>query len=164
MNQSRLESDLFVAGSLSCRTFMPPAASIANDAIAPNAKIDATKLRHRRRVVYAQSNATAAADTRVMYHVYGATGTIIDVRAGSIAVCTGNATITVELRRNGTSVLAAPIVLDSGNQPLIAEPGTISSSALAAHDVLDVVVTTNAGSGTLGTGVFVALLIDEDAQ
>jgi hypothetical protein len=40
----------------------------------------------------------------------------------------------------------------------------IASAALVAGDWLEVVVTVNAGTGALGTGLFWELEIDEDAQ
>jgi len=45
----------------------------------------------------------------------------------------------------------------------LAEAGTISSSAVAAGDLLEVVVAVNAGSGALGTGLFIELEVDETA-
>lgn len=164
MAQARIEQDLHVAGALTCRSFTAPAGSIDDSAIKAGAKVQASKLQHQHRLTYAQPNTTAVAETKAVYVCYGATGTIKDVRAGSIVACSGNATITVDVKKNGTSIMQSPIVLDSTNQARVAEAGTVATSTLAAGDLLEVVVTVNAGTGTLGTGLFVSITVEEDAQ
>lgn len=164
MAQSRIENDLHVSGALTCKSFTPPAGSMDDQAIKAGAKVQASKLQHQHRLNYAQPNVAAVAETKAVYVCYGAAGTIKDFRAGSIVKCTGNATITVDLKKNGTTVLQAPITLDSTNQDRVAEAGTVTTSALAAGDLLEVVVTASAGTGALGTGLFAVLTVEEDAQ
>lgn len=164
MPHTRIESDVHVAGSLTCQTFGPPAASIDNAAIRPDAKIAASKLQHQHHCFYAQPNTTATAETRAIYLVRGVTTNIVSVRAGSIGVCTGNATMTVDVRKNGATILASPITLNSSNSPRVSVAGTIATAAGAANDLYEVVITVNAGTGTLGTGLFVMVRAEEDAQ
>ena len=164
MAQSRFEGDAYFAGNLGAKTFSPPAGSITNAAVAALAGIDSTKLEHQHRVGWSQANVTAAAETRVVYVCYGTAGTILDFRAGSIAKAVGDPTVTVNLRKNGTTVLSSVITLDSGNTNRVAEAGTLSVTTLAAGDVLEVVVAVSAGTGTLPTGLFASVTVEEDAQ
>lgn len=161
---TRISGDVHVDGALSCKTFTPVAASIGDSQIAAAAGIAATKLEHQHRLIFAQPNTTATAETRVVHVVRGATGTLTDVRAGSIAACTGNATMTVDLKKNGSSVLTAVITLDSTNTARVAEAGTLASTSVVVGDVLEIVTAVNAGTGALGTGLFAAVTLEEDAQ
>ena len=164
MAQSRFEGDAYFAGNLGAKTFSPPAGSITNAAVAALAGIDSTKLEHQHRVGWSQANVTAAAETRVVYVCYGTAGTILDFRAGSIAKAVGDSTVTVDLRKNGTTVLSSVITLDSGNTNRVVEAGTISSGTLVAGDLLEVVIAVSAGTGTLATGVYAQAVINEDAD
>lgn len=164
MAQTRIEGDVYVTGALGAKTLSPPAGSIANAAVAALAGIDATKLEHQHRIGWSQANVTAAAETRVVYVCYGTTGTILAFVAGSIAKAVGDSTVTVDLRKNGTTVLSAVITLDNANTNRVAEAGTISVPGLVAGDVLEVVVAVTAGTGTLPTGLFAAVTLEEDAQ
>jgi hypothetical protein len=129
--------------------------------VAAGAGIEASKLGHQHAITFAQGNTTIAAETRVI-HVCGASGTMISFEAGSIGACTGNATITVDLKVNGSSKLSAVITLDSSNTARVAEAGTISAATLADGDVIEVVVAVNAGTGALGTGVFATLTFNQN--
>lgn len=161
----RLDEDLHVNGTFTCKAMAAPAGSITAAAIAAAAGIPATKLQHQHELTFGQPNTTAATETRVVHVVYGTTGSILAFKAGSIGVCAGAATITVDLKKNGTSVLSSPITLNSGNAARVAVAGTLSGSpTLAAGDVLEVVVTATAGGGTLGTGLFASVVLTEDAQ
>lgn len=164
MAQSKIDGDLFVGGALGCRTLSPPAGSITNAAVAALAGVSASKLQHQHRVPWSQANVTAAAETRVVYVCHGTTGTVLAFVAGSIAKAVGDSTATIDLKKNGTTVLSAPIVLDNANTARVVEAGTVSVPALVAGDVLEVVVTVSAGSGTLPTGLFAAVTLEEDAQ
>lgn len=161
---SRIYGDLFVEGSLAASQLAVPAGAIGDGQVAPAAGIQATKLEHQHRLMYAQQNSTAVAEAKVVYVCYGASGSVVDFRAGCIAVCTGDATITVDLLKNGTSILASALVLNSSDTNRVAKQGTVSSSTLAAGDVLEVAVTVSAGTGTLGTGLFAALTVHENAN
>ena len=95
--------------------------------------------------------------------VYGTTGTVVAFEVGSVTACTGDSTITVDLHKNGASILTGVITLDSANTAYIVEAGTLSSATLADGDVLEVVVNATVGTGTLGNGVFASCIIREDA-
>ena len=135
-----------------------------NDAdLAASANLDATKMRHQYCPVFAQANSAAASDTgRVIHVVKGTTGTLVAFRAGSIVAATGNATVTVDLKKNGTTMLSAVITLDSGNTAYVLEEGTLSVTAVVAGDVLTLVIVATVGTGTLPTGLFAEVVVRED--
>lgn len=161
MAQSRFEGDVHVAGAFSCKTFAPPAGSVTSASIKTDAGVESTKLQHRFQPTCAQPNTAAADETRVAHVVYGATGSIVAFSAGSIAKAVGDATCTVDLKVNGTSVLSAPITLDNANTNRVAEAGTVTTPALVAGDVVEVVIDGTIGTGTLPTGVFACVTLTE---
>lgn len=141
-----------------------PALAVGNSAIAAAAGIEASKLQHQHQPVFAQPNTTATSETRALHVCYGATGTVIAFRAGSIAINAGAATVTVDIKKNGTSILSAPITLNSSNTNRVVAAGTISTPGLVAGDLLEVVTVATAGGGTLATGVYAQAIITEAAQ
>lgn len=161
MAQSRIEGDVYVVGALSSKTFAPPAGSITDAAIKASAGIDATKLQHRFQKTHSQANTAAVDETRAVHVVYGATGAIVAFSAGAIAKAVGDAVCTADLKVNGTSVLSAPISLDSGDTNRVAVAGVISTPALVAGDLLEVVIDGTIGTGTLPTGVFCQVTLTE---
>lgn len=162
MAATRIEGDVLINGTLTVVTDLnAPASSITNAAIDSAAGIEATKLEHQYQPVYAQgSGTTAAAATETLYVAYGA-GTLIAFRAGSVVANVGAATCTVDLKKNGTTMLSAVITLDSANTARVVEAATLSVTSIAAGDVLEVVVTASAGGGTLATGLFCQAIIRE---
>jgi hypothetical protein len=83
---------------------------------------------------------------------------------GSIAKAIGDSTVTVDVKKNGTSVLSSVVTLNSSNTARIAVAATIDGTQddLVAGDWLEVVITISAGTGTLPTGVFVQVEVDQD--
>jgi len=53
--------------------------------------------------------------------------------------------------------------VDSGDAAFAKVAGTVTDDDYVAGDVFETVVTVSAGSGTLGQGVFVDLVFDEEA-
>lgn len=112
---------------------------------------------------YSQSGTIASA-TVPIHVVHGTTGGAIAIKAGSISACTGPATVTIDLKKNGTTVLTGVITLDNGNTARVMEAGTlVASPTNAAGDFYELVITATASSGTLGTGLMVAVWFYEDA-
>lgn len=141
-----------------------PAGCISDENVADNAAISANKLQHQHRAVYTQaSGETAAAETRVVHVVKGTSGTLKTFKAGCVTACQGDATITVDLLVNGTSVLTDTITLDSSQSNYQLIEGTIQTPAVDADDVVEVAISVNAGTGTLGQGVFAYVDLYEDA-
>lgn len=157
---NRLEGDTYVDGTLQAKTFVPSAACVRDAHLAADAELSASKMQHRHNKVLTQTG-TAATETKPIHVVLGATATIKSIKAGSIAACSGAATITIDLKKNGSSILTGVITLDNANTARVMEAGTLSSSSLVVGDFLELVITATAGGGTLGTGLIVQLELDE---
>ncbi|MGC9260922.1 MAG: hypothetical protein ACP5I8_12735 [Phycisphaerae bacterium] len=155
-------TDITVQGTVTAQNFATNAAFITDTNVAALANINATKLNHQHREVYAQATAsTAAAARQVVQVTYGATGTIIAYSAGLAGTANaGGATITVDLFKNGVSILTAPITISTQAVRVLTAAG-IATTSTVAGDVFEVVVTVTPGSGTLGTGLFSSLTINE---
>jgi len=124
----------------------------------------ATAMEHFHAFSYSQNAACpGSSDATVVLHtVAGAAATMVSFKAGSVTPCTGDSTITVDLKKNGTTMLSAVITLDSTEIAYEAVSGTLSVTAAVADDVLTAVVAVSEGTGTLGTGVFCTLTLTED--
>ncbi len=141
----------------------PNAGCISDVHVDAAAGIKATKLEHQHRANYAQeSDTTAAAEDRVVHVVHGTTGTLKAFKAGSVVANLTGATVSVDLHKNGASILTAAIVLDDADAAYDVVAGVIDTAAVLQDDVLEVVVTVAAGGGTLGKGVFAMLDLHED--
>lgn len=140
-----------------------PAGTVEADDIEAAAGVEYTKLQQFRAPIYSQTG-TAASATIPIGVVYGASGTMVAIKAGSIVACVGAATITVDLKKNGTTMLSSVITLDNANTARIMEAGTLSVTSLTAADFLELVVTATAGGGTLGTGLLVQVWYSESAS
>ena len=110
-----------------------PDGCVDKENVEPGAGVEATKQEHQHRAVYRQeSDTTAAAESRVVHVVKGAAGTLQDFKAGSVVANVGDSTISVDLHKNGVTVLTAPIDLDSGDSAYDVVAGVISSASVVA--------------------------------
>jgi len=160
----RVEEEGQFRGAVTLLSVNLPAGSVADATVASAAGIAASKLEHQHRLIYSQeSDTTAASEDRVIHVVEGATGDIQSIKAGSVVANIGAATITVDLHKNGASILTAPISLDSGDSAYDVVDGVVDTATLAVDDVLEIVVVATAGGGTLGKGVFASVDLFEDA-
>lgn len=161
--------DLRVTGAVRCDSVV--AATKYQDAdIADSAGIQASKLEHHYEVVYRQPSLTTAAAGREVVHVVrGTTGTLLSIRASAVVKMTNGGSddkaFTVDLYKNGVSVMTSVITANKSNLTAnyLLLSGSISSTTLAADDVLEVVVAVSGSTGTQATGVFVVVKLKEDA-
>ena len=156
-----IESDVLIRGALVAESFTSPAQSVSADAIKTSANVPADKLESRIYSSHSQPNSAATTETRPLF-VARRPGTVNSVLAGSIAKAIGDSTVTVDVKKNGTTILSAVITLDNANTARLGEAGTISDADFVADDWFEVVITATAGSGTLPTGVFVQMESDQD--
>jgi hypothetical protein len=157
--------DRLHVGTLTASSFTPPASSVSNASIEAGANVDAAKLDHQHQQVVTQVHGSAAVDERRVIHVVkGATATLIAFRAGVVVACIGDSTITVDLRKNGTTMLTAVISIDSGDAAYAILSATLASTSLVTGDVLEVVIDATVGTGTLGQGLFAEVTLRERAQ
>lgn len=156
-------NDVTVRGLLRATAIAVPAGAVGNSNVNPSDPIQSPNLRHRHKAGFRQAHGTAAAAERRAVHRARGAGTILAAAAGVTVACTGNATITIDVLKNNVSVLTAPVVLDNTNAAYAAEAGAVATAAYAAGDVIEQVVTVNAGTGVLGQGLFLDLDLDEGA-
>lgn len=161
INPNRIVSDnLFSGDNQFLGDVLLPDEIIEDKHIEADAEIASTKLQHRHVQPYGQNGNNVDA-TQFIHHAKGA-GTVKTFVAGSIGICTGGNSTTVDLKKNGTTVLSAVITLDSANTTYVAESGTIATAAYVAGDVFTVVVDKTSDSGD-ATGLFACAEFDEAA-
>lgn len=153
---------LVVDGPIRCTTFYPPSQCIPDSAIQSGANVDASKLEHTHRKTYFKAG-TAATETVPIHLVNGATASNLYVRAGSIAIAVGSATVEIDVKKNGTSVLSATTTLNSSNTARTAVELNVTTFTAVANDLYELVITATAAGGTIPTGLFVEFEIDEVA-
>lgn len=158
----RIPTDVYVDGNLHSKSRSYPAGSIGNAAIAENAGLSPQKLDHEHRKHYAIESATISPSASISLHtVIGAQGIIRAFRVGNIVKAVGDATCTVNLKKNGTTVLSAVITLNSSSPNYTPVAGAITDPGVVAGDVLEATLVSTAGSGTLPKGVYCELSVIE---
>ena len=156
-----IQGDLHVTGTVTGGSLTPSALTVTNASVSSTAAIAATKLEHQFALSYTQ-NGTAASATIPLHVAYGA-GTIVSVKAASIAIAVGAATVTVDLKKGGTTCLSGVITLDSGNAARTSEAGSLTVTTYSADNFLELVIVATAGGGTLPPGLIVTVILRENA-
>lgn len=174
MATSKHEGDLRVNGELSATTFILPASSVSNTSVQAATNIDADKLEMMHRIVAdfaidaLAAPSTSTTFTQVVHRAAGA-GTIRGVNF--LLLDTGSQAntndFTFELKKATagaetlTTVLSAPIVIDSDSTDNTASSGSVSSAALVAGDLIAVEVITPS-TITGAQGMIAIVDIDEN--
>ena len=164
---TRFEEFVIMAGGAQvASSFSLPSGTVTNAMVSNTAAIDADKLQHRHQNVYSDERATTIATQRRVIHVGRGTGALVTLHIGLMVAMVGAATGTVGLRKNGSEITSSDLDLDNtvSAYTLVADSG-FSNTAVAAGDVFEVEVkTASAGGGTLGTGFFAVLSVDEETS
>lgn len=156
-----VDGDMQVRGNVNCNSITLPQNAIDNSSqVKAGTNLNADKLEQRFFPAWSQPNSAASTETRTLF-VARRSGTVNEVIAGSIAKATGDAVVTLDVKKNGTTILNAVITLDNANTNRLVELGSVTSSAFVAGDWFEVVITATANTGTLPTGVFVQLEVDQ---
>lgn len=165
-NEPSRISDLIVERLYVSSVAQLPQASIGNTQISPTAAIAASKVTQQRVIPFRDGNSDDAAATKTfpLAAAVGA-GAYVRFSAGLIDACAGAATVTVDLLKNGSTVLDAPITLDNSqaDRELVDAVFDLPIVEPAADDVFEVAIVATAGGGTLGKGLFGHLIINEAA-
>jgi len=166
MALTTLQSDLSVAGSLTAKSMKLPNGTVDNIAVSSAAQIAATKSRTIIWGRYAEESATTSGSGNRVIHTARYTGVLKEIVAGCVVPCSGAATITIDLLKNGSTVLTAVFLLDSSNVARIVEAGITDAAKVdyAAGDVFELNIVSAAGGGTLGLGLFCQAQFDEKTQ
>lgn len=161
-----IQGDMVVNGNLSAKTQTLAAGSVNDSDVAagaPGKFVAASKLEHQSVKHFSQGSAVVATSVAFSVHsVYGTTGVLLAFSAGCVVVPIGAATVTVDLKVNGTSLLSAPITLNSSSVARTPQFATFATTALVAGNLLEVVTVATAGGGTLPDGVYADAVITED--
>lgn len=157
---TRIEGDQHFANNVVIAgTLTAPAGSITNNNILASAGIVTSKLDHLFIMPYFKVG-TVATETAGIY-VARKAGTVKSVEAFMIGANASGATVTVNVLKNGTTILSANASFSDSDAARAVKTGTISSAAYVDGDVFEVVVTATAGGGTVGTGLHVGVEFDE---
>lgn len=159
-----LNEDLRVRGRITSDAMTIPDSQIGDQQMNEDDPVTAAKLEHQHSQVYSQKHGTATVTERKVIHRAIGAGTVFDVVAGCEVANVGDSTITVDLRKNGVSVLTTPISLTSADANFGVIPAGIATGPYAADSVFSVVVTATVGTGVLGQGLFVNVNFREDAD
>lgn len=156
------DGDVIIRGSVVANTNIPSDNSITTAKIAAAANLNADKLEQRLHKTYSQPNTAATSETRGVF-VARKTGIINELAVGSIAIAVGAATVTCDLRKNGTTILTGVVTLNSSSVARVVQTAGFSGvlNQFVAGDFFEIVLVATAGGGTLPTGVFVQLEIDQ---
>lgn len=135
---------------------------IVNADIKAAAGIAASKCQ-RGPVIFVRQTGEAVTETIIALFCKGLTGTVKNFTVSNLTANGGAATVTVDLRKNGVTMLSAVVTLDSTKAAFSANKGTLSVVALADGDYLTVVITAIPnGTDALASGVFAQIQWDED--
>lgn len=163
-----IDSDLLVQGNIIISgggTIALPANAVGNTQVSAASPLTVDKSVQQINCVYAQKHgAVVADDTGTFIHGALAAGVVHSIQAWVRVIPVGAATVTVDLKKNGTTVLTAVITLDSGNVAYTVEIGAITTTAYVAGDFFEVVIDATAGGGTLPQGLGVEVVFRETAQ
>lgn len=161
MGTTRFEGSVNIPERLTVGYFDPPAQSIDNAAIKTGAGIQAEKLEHWTPIHW-QKDGSVASATVVLCRIHGATADSFEVYAGSVAVAIGDSTVTVDIKKNGTTMLTgSPVTFNSSNVAYTAVTLNPTTTTAVVGDVITAVLVATVGTGTLPTGFFISGRINE---
>lgn len=161
MSLQKIPNDVLITGVLTPQGGISlPINAVADAQVISGASIQATKLTHDHFEKYAQAGTVATAGPLPFFEARNG-GTLVEFGAGSIAVAVGAATVTIDLKKNGSTVLTSVITLDNTNTIRIARLATIAAASYVVGDWFEIAVTATAGGGTLPTGLLVYGLFRE---
>lgn len=161
---NRIDGSLYVTGTLKVGSMDLPAASVTDANMDPANPIDVDKQIHQYVHTYSQNRAAAvAAERKAVFSATG-DGVLVNVQAGVTQAAVGDSTITVDVYKNGVSVLTGVLTIDSGDAAFATQTAavTVGSEGYSAGQVFEVVIAVSAGTGTLPRGVYVSLTVNEE--
>jgi hypothetical protein len=146
-----------------------PKEQLDDAAVKPGANVQATKLLHRFTLGHHQKGGTAVVAETAGLHVFRTAGTIEAVEVVPLAAPTGGTlAFTVDVKKGNqstgfASILSAPVTIDNTKADREVIPGTVTTSAAADGDTLEVVVAVTGSTGTQGQGFVLTVTVREEA-
>jgi len=169
-NPTIFPGDLVSPGQISANTLFSSNAFLTDTMVVNNTGagggIKASKLQVQKIAQYSNSDAatTSVTEQRCIHVVNGQTATVVAIQAGAVVANVGAATVTVDLLKNGSSILTAAITLNNSQAAYALVSATIASANLTVGQVLEIKTVATAGGGTIAKGCFAYVVIREDAQ
>lgn len=157
---SIVNDDLTVTGTLKPYSLAAPGRCITDFNMNPSSPISSNKYQPQFKRMYTQSYGVAASSDRVVSHIAKAAGNLYTIRAGLVLPNASTATVTIDLKKNGTTVLAGVLTLAVGSA-YIPINGSIATLPYVANDVFELIITAAASGGTLGQGLFIDVVYNE---
>jgi hypothetical protein len=122
-----------------------------------------SKQKHLKDMPYTQKHGAAVVTERRPVYIAKATGTIAGFAVAVSVIPIGDSTVTVDLLKNGATVLSAVVTIDSGNVAYVSEPaGIAGGGTYVSGDMFEVNVTATVGTGTLPQGLIAQATFNED--
>jgi hypothetical protein len=158
---SKVSGNLVVSGNLKAGSFDMPANSVGDTEMTAARPADVDKVLHLHQHVYAQNRSAAVATERKAAFVAYADGVVLDVTAAVTQAAVGDSTVTVDVYKNGASILSSVLTFDSGDAAFASQSAALSSPGYSAGQVVEVVVTSTPGTGTPPRGLAVTVTAKE---
>lgn len=162
-----IDGDYHIGGNLSAKTMTIPAGTLTNAGVNAAAAIDATKLVHRIPIQYAQATGSAVAAQTLLVHICHGAATLVSVEAVLETIATGaDRTVDVDVKKGNAgsafaTVLTAPIAFTNASVARTVSSGTLSTTACADNDVLQVTVAVAGAAGNQALGLCVVVTLDQ---
>ena len=153
---NRMNGDYWF-GSIRADQMILPANSVGDAEVDATRPIGVNKLYHMHCPVYTQDRGAAVVAKRSGLHIAVGPGTLQAFQA-TLSQANGGGTVTVDLYKNGVSVLSGLITITT-EAAFDVCVGTISTAAYVAGDTFEVVV---AVTGTVGQGLTVRGVFEEE--
>lgn len=157
------DTDIYVRGRLRCDQLDVPNDSITNENFDANNPLEAVKQEHQYRVNVRQNHGGAVVARRETVHVAYSDGDVVGVRMQVSVAAIGDSEVTIDVLKNGVSILTAPKVIDNALTAYTTDVAGIASAPYVEDDNFEIQVTVAAGTGTLPQGLFVELVLREAA-
>jgi hypothetical protein len=100
---------------------------------------------------------------KVVHVVRSQRALVLALKVGLAVANVGAAIVTIDLLKNGVSILAGVIPLNNST-PTSGLNGVISDANMLLGDVLELNIVATAGGGTIGKGFFAELTMKEGPQ
>jgi len=169
MARTKIDSDLFVNGTISARNFTPPDSCITDASVDTAANINYSKLQGFHALHSKTAPATAVTAYSEYMHCCRSTGTIVAVEALVDVVATGtDRIVTVDvLKSTGAgafaTVLSATVDFDDSSTAKTVSAGTISDDDVVEGDILKITVTVAGSNLVQAQGLLVTVWVAESS-
>jgi len=172
MALSTINGDVHVNGTLSSKIMNPPANSVGNSAVKAAAAIAASKLEHQWNhfeEVYVEGTTIVALASRMIHTVTGVTGEVVAIEGWITTQATGaDRTVTVDLEKSTAggafaTILSTTVDITNSTTIRTAVAGILSDGNLVVGDMLRLVVTVAGSASAQAAGLFVSVVLREDA-